>query len=435
MPEGDTVWLAAQRMNQVLAGNALTRGELRVPQLAAVDLTGHSVTEVISRGKHMLFRFADGHTLRSHFRMEGKWHIQPAGRRWTGGPNHAIRAVLSTVDVDCLGFQLRDLAYVPTSEEDSLVGHLGPDLLGPDWDADEALRRLTKQPDAEVGVALLDQRNLAGIGTLYRTEGLFLGGIRPQRLISDLGPDALAGLVDRTRRLMLHNRERPQQSTTGSLRRGETLWVFERDGRPCRRCGTHIERGQQGPVAATASHVLVSGVPALNAVIMKPVERVPEPPDGDERSILIGWLAFHRNALEAKCAGLEAAQLVTRSAPPSPLSLLGLVRHLTEMERVYAVWALGPKADLQWAWGDYTDDGPEWDIDADESMLDESMAAWQRERRVADERIQQHAELESVGAGNGYSLRWNLQKLVGEYARHNGHADLVRERIDGQVGE
>jgi Protein of unknown function (DUF664) len=157
--------------------------------------------------------------------------------------------------------------------------------------------------------------------------------------------------------------------------------------------------------------------------------------DGDERSILLGWLAFHRNALEAKCAGLDAAQLVARSAPPSPLSLLGLVRHITEMERVYAVWALGPKADLEWVWGDYTDDGPEHDIDADASMLEQSMSAWARERQVADARIQNHPVLDAKGAANGRSVRWNLTKLVGEYARHNGHADLIRERIDGQTGE
>ena len=168
---------------------------------------------------------------------------------------------------------------------------------------------------------------------------------------------------------------------------------------------------------------------------MNAMPRVPEPSDGDERSVLLAWLAFHRNALEAKCDGLDAEQLATRSVPPSPLSLLGLVRHLTEMERVYAVWALGPKADLQWVWGEYADDGPEWDIDASASMAADSLAAWEREKAAADERIRAHAALDSVGAGNGYSLRWNLQKLVGEYARHNGHADLIRERIDGQTGE
>jgi Protein of unknown function (DUF664) len=163
--------------------------------------------------------------------------------------------------------------------------------------------------------------------------------------------------------------------------------------------------------------------------------RVEQPGDGDERSILLGWLAFQRNALARKCAGLEDAQLVERAVPPSPLSLLGLVRHLTEMERAYAVWALGPQAELTWVWGEYTDDGPEWDIDADESMVHESMAAWEREKQLADARIEQQESLDSIGAGNGHSVRWNVHKLVGEYARHNGHADLIRERIDGQTGE
>lgn len=168
---------------------------------------------------------------------------------------------------------------------------------------------------------------------------------------------------------------------------------------------------------------------------MSATARIPEPSDGDERTVLLGWLAFHRDALRAKCADLQSDQLVARSAPPSPLSLLGLVRHLTEMERTYAVWALGPKADLRWVWGDYTDGGPEWDIDVDASMVTASMTAWEAEKQAADERIAEHTRLDSVGAGNGYSVRWNLQKLIGEYARHNGHADLIRERIDGQTGE
>ena len=163
--------------------------------------------------------------------------------------------------------------------------------------------------------------------------------------------------------------------------------------------------------------------------------RVAEPLDGDVRSVLLGWLEFHRSALEAKCAGLDPEQLAARSAPPSPLSLLGLVRHLTEMERAYGSWALGPKSDLTWVWGEYTDGGPEWDIDADPSMFEESMAAWMRERAGTDERIAAHHTLDSIGAGNRHSLGWNLQKLIGEYARHNGHADLIRERIDGKTGE
>ena len=168
---------------------------------------------------------------------------------------------------------------------------------------------------------------------------------------------------------------------------------------------------------------------------MTPIERVPEPADGDERSVLLGWLAFHRSALEAKCAGLDDEQLATRSTRPSPLSLIGLVRHLTEMERVYATWALGPREPLRWVWGDYTDGGPEWDIDADASMVAESLETWEVERRTADERIAAHPTMDSVGDGNHRTMRWNLTKLIGEYARHNGHADLIRERIDGQTGE
>jgi hypothetical protein len=168
---------------------------------------------------------------------------------------------------------------------------------------------------------------------------------------------------------------------------------------------------------------------------MQITARAPEPGDGDERTVMLGWLAFHRDALAAKCAGLDAEQLARRSASPSRLSLLGLVRHLTEMERAYGSWALGPKADLTWVWGEYTDDGPEWDIDADPSMLDESMTAWRSEKQRVDEHLAQHESLDAIGAGNGYSVRWNVQKLVGEYARHNGHADLLRERIDGSTGE
>jgi hypothetical protein len=110
------------------------------------------------------------------------------------------------------------------------------------------------------------------------------------------------------------------------------------------------------------------------------------------------------------------------------------MRHLTEMERVYGTWALGPEEPLVFVWGDYTDDDPEWDIDADASMAEASRAAWANERRLTDERISGHQSLAGLG-GNGRTVRWNVQKLVGEYARHNGHADLIRERIDGRTGE
>jgi hypothetical protein len=164
------------------------------------------------------------------------------------------------------------------------------------------------------------------------------------------------------------------------------------------------------------------------------IVRAPEPGEGDERSLLLGWLSFHRNALAAKCAGLDADQLVTRAAPPSRLSLLGLVRHMVEMERVYGVWANGCRSELLWVWGEYVEDGPEHDFDCDASQVERSMRAWRDEKASTDGTIRNLA-LDDAGGPNGRSLRWNLHKLVGEYARHNGHADLLRERIDGVTGE
>jgi endonuclease-8 len=153
--------------------------------------------------------------------------------------------VLATDEWECVGYRLHDMALVPTADEVQLVGHLGPDVLGPDWNLDEALRRLREHPDDQIGAALLDQRNLAGIGNLYKVESLFLCGVHPWVRVADV-PD-LRALVERARTLMLANREHPEQSTTGSMRRGEDHWVAGRTGKPCRRCGTPILLGEQGP--------------------------------------------------------------------------------------------------------------------------------------------------------------------------------------------
>ena len=185
------MWLATQRMQTALAGATLRRGEFRIPQLATVDLTGATVREVVPRGKHLLMRLADGRTLRTHLRMDGSWHIYRPGTKWHGGPAYDIRMILATDEWECVGYRLHDIDLVPTAEEDRLVGHLGPDVLGPDWDLDEALRRLRANPDEQIGVAILDQRNLAGIGNLYKVESLFVRGVHPWARVGDV-PD-LAG--------------------------------------------------------------------------------------------------------------------------------------------------------------------------------------------------------------------------------------------------
>jgi endonuclease VIII len=174
MPEGDTVWLAGRRLHDALAGDRLTRSDFRVPQLATTDLAGRTVTEVVSRGKHLLTRVDDDLTLHTHFRMDGTWHLYRPGDRWRGGPQWQVRVLLETAAWQAVGYRLPVVELLPRDREDDAVGHLGPDILGPDWDPAEAVRRLAAQPDREVGDALLDQRNLAGIGNLYKAESLFL---------------------------------------------------------------------------------------------------------------------------------------------------------------------------------------------------------------------------------------------------------------------
>jgi endonuclease VIII len=247
VPEGDTVWRAARRLDQALSGKVLTRTDVRVPAYATWDLAGARVIQTVSRGKHLLTRIdaADGRawTLHTHLKMEGGWRVLEPGRRWPR-PAHTARVVLETADTVAVGFQLGIVEIVARDQEDDLVGHLGPDLLGPDWDLDEALRRLREQPDRAVKEALLDQRNLAGIGNMYACELCFVSGVRPETPVGRV-PD-LPRMVARSQQLLDHNRHRAVQSTTGDLRRGRNLWVYARGGQPCRRCGTAIAWGEQG---------------------------------------------------------------------------------------------------------------------------------------------------------------------------------------------
>ena len=243
MPEGDTVHLAARRLTSALVDRPLTQAELRVPRFATVDLVGRRVRAVVPRGKHLLTRFEGGLTLHTHFRMDGSFRLFRPGTRWRGGPVHQIRVVLGNDTWTAVGYRLPVVELLPTTDEARVVGHLGPDVLGPDWDADAVLANLRGQPDRPVGIALLDQRNLAGLGNVYRTEALHLCGVSPWTRLDDV-PD-LIELVDKGRQLMLANRDRPGQTTTGALR-AEPHHVYGRAGRPCRRCGTTICAAQQG---------------------------------------------------------------------------------------------------------------------------------------------------------------------------------------------
>jgi endonuclease-8 len=250
VPEGDTVFQAAKRLDKGLTGQVLTKSDFRIPSLATSDISGATVTGTISRGKHLLTRIDHEDrrwTLHTHLKMEGSWRVYRPGERWSK-PGHLARVVLAGEERTAVGFQLGIVELLPRDREEEVVGHLGPDLLGPDWDEAEAVRRLTADPDRPLGEALLDQRNLAGIGTIYRTELCFLTGYDPRDPVSVVADPWR--MVRLAHTLLVQNRHHPQIVTTGDKRRSRSLWVYGRGKERCLRCGTPIERGELGQPGA-----------------------------------------------------------------------------------------------------------------------------------------------------------------------------------------
>jgi endonuclease-8 len=238
VPEGDSVWKAARRMREQLVGRTVVRSDFRVPQHATADLSGTSVTAFDSYGKHMLTRFSGGLTLHTHFEMDGAWQVVGPGKVLPRSFDDEIRLRLQTDGPTAYALRMPVLELLPTAEELRVVGHLGPDLLGPSWDEDEAVLRLSADAGRPVVEALLDQRNLAGIGNLWAVEVCFLRGISPWTPVSEVDLPAVVRLA---RRMMQHSLEHPGQVTTGDTRRGRTHWVYGRAERPCRRCGTQVQ--------------------------------------------------------------------------------------------------------------------------------------------------------------------------------------------------
>lgn len=240
MPEGDTVWRTADRLHQALAGREIVESDLRWPEISTADLTGRSTVEVVSRGKHVLHRVEGGLTLHSHLRMEGQWRIEATPglpSRWRRNPQ--LRALVAAADWTALGLRLGMLDLVPTAREHELVGHLGPDVLGPDWDLDVAVDNVCAS-GVPIGQALLDQRNLAGVGTMWCAETLFLERVPPWTRADELGRETVERIVARVHRLLDNGRRHAVQSSTGSYRLDEAHYVHARSGRPCRRCGATV---------------------------------------------------------------------------------------------------------------------------------------------------------------------------------------------------
>ncbi len=248
MPEGDSVWKAARRLREQLVGHTVVASDFRVPQHATADLSGRVVTAFDSYGKHMLTRFSDGLTLHTHFEMDGSWQVVGPGKVLPRDLVDEVRLVLRTDGPTAYALRMPVVELLRTADEDRVLGHLGPDVLGPTWDEgqheDEAVRRLSARPDRPVVEALLDQKNLAGIGNLWAVETCYLRGVSPWTPVRDVD---LRAAVRLARRMMRHSLEHPGQVTTGDTRRGMTHWVYGRAERPCRRCSTAVAFRDSGP--------------------------------------------------------------------------------------------------------------------------------------------------------------------------------------------
>lgn len=238
MPEGDTVFRTAAALRDALVGKTLTRCDVRVPRYATVDLSGSPVDEVISRGKHLFIRVGAA-SIHSHLKMDGSWRLSTRGV-----PAHKIRILLRAGETTAAGIDLGVLEILDRTTDQDVVAHLGPDLLGEDWDPQRAAANLVGDPQRPLADALLDQRVMAGVGNVYCNELCFLFGRLPTSPVESV-TDPLR-LVTRARDMLWANRLRISRTTTGNTRTGQELWVYGRAGQPCRRCGGRITRAESG---------------------------------------------------------------------------------------------------------------------------------------------------------------------------------------------
>jgi endonuclease-8 len=253
MPEGDTIWRAARTLHAALAGKTVLAFGSSLPTVATaarrLGVVGRAVEAVEARGKHLLVRFAGGAVLHTHQGMRGSWSLSRAAgaaRR----PSAWARAVIETADVvavcslsPVVGMLSRSRAVLHPA-----LARLGPDLLKPDFDPLAARRRLRERGEVEIGVALMDQTALAGIGNVYKSEVLFLCGVSPFVRVRDLDDTTIDRVVAKARELLRRNLGPGMRRTTPALL-PLRLWVYRRSGRPCGKCGTTIERAVRGEQA------------------------------------------------------------------------------------------------------------------------------------------------------------------------------------------
>ncbi len=260
MPEGDTIFRAARTLHRALAGRQVDHFESMLPSLNRIHedapLTGRTIEMVSARGKHLLMEFSGGLVLRTHMRMNGSWHIYKRGERWQRS-RRDMRIVIATEDYEAVGFNIPVAEFLTPRE---LARHdelrkLGPDVLSDAFDSAEAVRRIRERPATPIADALLNQRVIAGLGNVYKSEVLFMCGLNPFVAVRDVGEPRLAEIVATARRVLAANvldgiapmtTYTGYRRTTRSADPKERLWVYGRARLPCRRCGTPISVRKQG---------------------------------------------------------------------------------------------------------------------------------------------------------------------------------------------
>jgi endonuclease-8 len=267
VPEGDTIFRSARALQQALAGQPVTHFETAYAPLASVHdqspVTGRTIEQVESRGKWLLIHFSGDLILATHMLMSGSWHIYRVGERWKRARSH-MRVVLGTAAFVAVGFNVPVARFYTarTLERFAGVAGLGPDLLSAGFVADEARQRLLAQADEEIGNVLLNQRVMAGIGNVFKSEICFACGVQPFRRVATLRKQEVDCLLDTARRYLAANVADGARDgivtytglrrTTGSSNPAERLWVYHRGGESCRRCGTKILSQKQGIGARTS---------------------------------------------------------------------------------------------------------------------------------------------------------------------------------------
>jgi endonuclease-8 len=254
MPEGDTIFRAARTLHRALAGKTVVRFESMLPALTRVHhhrpITGRTIIEVAARGKHMLMSFSADLVLHTHMLMNGSWHIYRPDERWQRSPRQ-MRVVVGTEDIVAVGFNIPVAEFLDARdvERREQLRRLGPDPLSEHFDREEALRRMREHPGEAIGDVLLNQRVMAGIGNVLKSEALFVAGVHPFGAVRNLTNEALERLIAVGQRLLSMN-ARPHagafRQTTGRMNPNEPLWVYGRAGLPCRKCGALIQARKTG---------------------------------------------------------------------------------------------------------------------------------------------------------------------------------------------